>query len=140
MVAWENQMIFELIEPDNETYAELTSRFQEYNSSHSTWKLQSYCIVQKAANRIISGGRGIVNMGALEVRGLWVDENYRRSGIGAQLLSAIEDEARIRGASKALLYTFSWQAEGFYKHAGYTVFSRFDYPDGYQRIDLQKTL
>lgn len=137
----ENQTAkFELIEPDNETYAELSGRFGEYNSAHSTWKWQSYCIVQQVGDRIVAGGRGIINMGALEVRGLWVDENMRGGGVGALLLTAIENEARRRGATKAMLYTFSWQAELFYQRAGYSVFSRFDYPDGFQRIDLQKDL
>ena len=131
---------FELVEPDNETYAELSGRFSEYNSAHSTWNWQSYCIIQQVEGYIVAGGRGIINMGALEVRGLWVDEELRGSGIGSELLCAIENEARSRGVTKAMLYTFSWQAEKFYERAGYSVFSRFDYPDGFQRIDFQKEL
>ncbi len=131
---------FDLIEPDNEIYAELSGRFDEYNSVHSTWNWQSFCVVQKVGGCIVAGGRGIINMGALEVRGLWVNENLRSGGIGAQLLAAIEDEARRRGVAKAMLYTFSWQAEKFYERAGYSVFSQFDYPDGFQRIDMQKEL
>ena len=88
----------------------------------------------------MAGGRGIINMGALEVQGLWVDEKLRGSGIGTQLLIAIENEARNRGAKRAMLYTFSWQAQKFYERVGYSEFSRFNYPDGFQRIDLQKEL
>ncbi len=131
---------FKLIAADEEIYAELLSRFSEHNCAHSTWKPQSYCLVHRIDSKIVAGGRGIINMGALEVRGLWVDENLRGEGIGTNLLAAIENEARNRGATRAMLYTFSWQALKFYELAGYTEFSRFDYPDGFQRIDLQKEL
>ncbi len=131
---------FDKAEPDDAIYAELSGRFTEYNSAHSTWNCQTFCIFHETGNRIVAGGRGIINMGALEVRGLWVDENLRGNGIGAQLLTTIENEARSRGATKAMLYTYDWQAEKFYQRAGYSEFSRFDYPDGFQRIDLQKML
>jgi len=131
---------FKLAEPDEQIYAQLSSRFGEFNAAHSTWNWQSYCIFQQVAERIVAGGRGIINMGALEVRGLWVDENLRGKGIGMQILEQIEQEARKRGATKSMLYTYDWQAESFYERAGYEVYSRFDYPDGFQRIDLQKSL
>jgi len=79
-------------------------------------------------------------MGALEVRGLWVDSHLRGQGLGETILFAIENEARKRGASRAMLYTYSWQAEVFYKRMGYSEYSRFTYPDGPERIDLKKEL
>ena len=131
---------FQLIDSDNDIYKELSGRFGEYNSMHSTWNWQSYCLIHQEEGLTVAGGRGIINMGALEVQGLWVDEKLRGSGIGTQLLIAIENEARNRGAKRAMLYTFSWQAQKFYERAGYSEFSRFNYPDGFQRIDLQKEL
>ena len=131
---------FQLIEPDNEIYAELSGRFEAYNMGQSTWNWQSFCFVLKDGARITAGGRGIVNMGALEVRGLWVDEELRGTGLGGALLKAIEDEARRRGARKVMLYTYSWQAENFYLRRGYEVFARFQYPDGPERIDMEKPL
>ena len=74
------------------------------------------------------------------MRGLWVDVTLRGRGLGEKVLSAIESEARRRGASRAMLYTYSWQAEVFYERLGYRVFSRFEYPDGPERIDMQKEL
>ena len=79
-------------------------------------------------------------MGALEVRGLRVDSHLRGQGLGESILSAIENEARSRGASRAMLYTCSWQAEVFYKRLGYREYSRFIYPDGPERIDMKKEL
>lgn len=129
-----------LVDPDDETYSELSSRFDAYNSAYSTWDWNSFSFVVRDNDRIVAGGRGITNMGALEVRGLWVDEGLRGTGVGGKVLCAIEDEARRRGASRAMLYTFSWQAERFYERMGYRVFSRFEFPDGPERIDMQKEL
>ena len=131
---------FNLVEPDDNIYAELSSRFGEYNSAHSTWNWQSYCVIYQVKEKTVAGGRGIINMGALEVRSLWVDENLRGDGIGGRLLTAIENEARKRGATRAMLYTYNWQAQKFYERAGYAVFSQFEFPDGFQRIDFQKEL
>ena len=132
--------MLEIINDDDDVYAELSNRFGAYNASYSTWNWQSYCIVRRVEDKVVAGGRGIINMGALEIRGLWVDEHLRGTGLGSEILLAIEDEARLRGASRAMLYTYSWQAQSFYEKAGYTVFSMFDYPDGFQRIDMQKEL
>jgi GNAT superfamily N-acetyltransferase len=130
----------ELIDPDDDAYAQYSDNFTAYNASHSTWHVQTFSIVHRNRTKIIAGGRGIVNMGALEIRGLWVDAAQRRSGLGSALLTAIETEAVSRGASRAMLFTFDWQAEAFYRKAGYREFGRFQYPDGYARIDMQKDL
>lgn len=129
-----------LVEPDEEVYAEYSARFTEYNAAHSSWCLRSYSYVLYKDERVVAGGRGIVNMGALEIRGLWVDDLLRNQGVGRELMGAIEREARNRGASRAMLYTYSWQAQDFYESLGYEVFSRFYYPDGPERIDMQKEL
>lgn len=130
----------ELVEPDDAAYAVLSGKFADYNAAHSTWDWKSYSLVLVRDGSIVAGGRGILNMGALEVRGLWVDEPLRGQGLGEEILSGLEEEARRRGARRAMLYTYSWQALSFYERLGYREFSRFQYPDGPERIDLQKEL
>jgi len=76
----------ELVDDDDAIFLDLASRFPEYNASHSTWDRETFCCVVRETNRIVAGGQGIINMGALEVRGLWVDENFRGSGLGKQIL------------------------------------------------------
>lgn len=39
-----------------------------------------------------------------------------------------------------MLYIYSWQAQGFYENIGCEVFSKFNYPYGPERIDMQKEL
>ena len=130
----------QLVEPDDGAYAVLSGKFADYNAAHSTWDWRSYSLVLVKDGAIVAGGRGILNMGALEVRGLWVDEPLRGQGLGEEILSGLEEEARRRSARRAMLYTYSWQALGFYERLGYREFSRFPYPDGPERIDLQKEL
>ena len=79
------------------------------------------------------------SFGWLYVDTLWVDESLRGQGFGAQLMAAIEAEARSRSCSHAYLSTFSFQAGEFYKKLGYTEFGRLpDFPPGHSRLFLKK--
>lgn len=131
---------FECIDPDGDAYAEYSAHFGPYNASLSGWNVETFSMVRRDDTKIIAGGRGHVYLGALELRGLWVDDSLRGQGTGSALLIAIEAEARKRGARKAMLYTYSWQAEAFYARQGYTQYARFDFPDGHYRVDMQKDL
>ena len=132
--------VFECVEPDEDAYADYSSRFDQYNREGSGWSVQTFSLVLRDDDRIVAGGRGRIYLGALEIRGLWVDNTLRGEGMGSDLLRAIEREARRRGASKAMLYTYSWQAEAFYRKHGYEEYARFDFPEGHYRIDMQKRL
>jgi len=131
---------FELIEPDDAVYAEVSGRFGAYNAERSGWTVQTFSVVRREGEAIVAGGRGQVYLGALEVRGLWVDEDRRGSGLGAALLAQIEAEGRRRGASRGMLYTYSWQAEGFYAAQGWRPYGRFPFPEGHERIEMMKEL
>lgn len=134
------QTSFECVDPDDEVYAEYSARFDAYNREGSGSDFKTFSMVLRQDTSIVAGGRGNLFLGALEVRGLWVDAELRGTGIGSELLRAIEQEARSRGASKAMLFTYSWQAEAFYRRHGYVEFGRFDFPEGHYRIDMQKVL
>ncbi|CAD5279026.1 Acetyltransferase (GNAT) family protein [Bosea sp. 62] len=57
---------------------------------------------------------------------LWVDEQFRRSGLGTALLKRAETEARSRGARGVLVDTFSFQAPAFYKMHGYFAYGQIE--------------
>ncbi len=72
---------------------------------------------------------------------LWVDENLRNRGFGAELLKRMESEAVRLGCKYAHLDTYSFEARPFYERAGYEVFARLeDYPAGHCKYFLKKTL
>lgn len=135
-----NNLPLQLVEPDDEAYAAFSAYFDSHNAQHSSWNPRSFSIIVENDDIIIAGVRGILNMGAVEVRGLWVNAASRSTGLGRRIMRRLENEAVKRGAKRAQLYTFSWQAETFYIKMGYQPYARFEYPDGYARIDMQKEL
>ena len=77
----------------------------------------------------------------LEIKILWVKEEYRKSGIGTKLLMETENNAKAKGAIISFLDTFDFQAKGFYLKNGYTIFGILDdFPAGHKRYYLQKRL
>jgi GNAT superfamily N-acetyltransferase len=63
-------------------------RFADYNAGKSGGRAQSFSLVKREDGRIVAGGRGRVFLGALEVRGLWIDEAFRGCGLGRALFRA----------------------------------------------------
>jgi GNAT superfamily N-acetyltransferase len=103
---------------------------------------QHLCYVLKGPDETIVGGvLGATYWGWLYVDLLWVREDLRGRGYGRRLLTMAETTARERGAQKAYLDTFSFQAPAFYERRGYEVFGVLpDFPRGHQRYFLVKQL
>jgi GNAT superfamily N-acetyltransferase len=78
----------------------------------------------------VGGFRGEIFFQWLSVNILFVEESYRGKGIGTRLLAEGEAHARKRGAVRARLDTFDWQAPAFYPRHGYRELLRI--PDYYQ--------
>ncbi len=90
-------------------------------------------------SEIVGGLVGLTHWNWLSIQYLWVQEAFRKQGLGRQMLLAAEQEARVRGCEHAHLDTFSFQALPFYEALGYSVFGRLeDYPPGHTRFFLQK--
>lgn len=97
--------------------------------------------VRDEANHILGGLTADTYWDWLEVKRLWLDASMRGRGVGGQLLTAAEDEARQRGCSKSQLRTFSFQARGFYVKFGYRVVGTMeDYPPGGAYFWMRKDL
>lgn len=83
---------------------------------------------------VIAGCNGNVHFNYFFVAHLWVSETLRGQGVGAKLLTRIEEEARARQCDHVWLDTFSFQAPGFYEKQGYTRFGELpEYPPGFKR-------
>lgn len=77
----------------------------------------------------------------LYVELLFVPEEMRGQGVGADLMRRAESEAKARGCSGVWLDTFGFQARGFYEKLGYEAFGRIDgHPKGSERYFLKRTL
>ena len=72
---------------------------------------------------------------------LWLQKDLRGLGLGSQLIAQAEDEARRRGCVGLFLYTYSFQAPGFYEKLGFERMGVLeDCPPGHERIYLKKRL
>jgi GNAT superfamily N-acetyltransferase len=102
---------------------------------------QLWVVARDEKGTVIGGLQGVTLFGWLYIGVLWVHEAARRKGLGAQLLSGAEAEARARGVLQVYLDTFSFQAPEFYRKQGYREFGRLsDFPPGHQRIFMTKSL
>jgi ribosomal protein S18 acetylase RimI-like enzyme len=77
-------------------------------------------------NTLIAGVHCEVGNGWLYVINLWVAESSRQQGLGKKLLLASENKARELGCHGSYLYTYTFQAPGFYKKYGYEVFGELE--------------
>ena len=97
--------------------------------------------VRNADGATLGGATGHTNWSWLTIDGFWLPEALRRGGWGGRILAAAEEEARRRGCNRSRLYTYSFQAQGFYEKQGYTVFGVLDdYPPGHRQVWLRKDL
>lgn len=92
-------------------------------------------------NQVVGGLFGHSGMGWLYIDYLWLADSQRGNGLGAHLLGLAEDEARRRGCTGVFLYTYSFQAPGFYQKQGYEQMGVLeDCPPGHKRFYLKKRL
>ena len=91
---------------------------------------------------LIRGGLlGAIWGGWLHVTDLWLEESLRGGGLGRDLITMAEQEARDEGCRYVHLDSHSFQAPDFYKKLGYEEFGRLkDSPLGHEQVFLWKRL
>lgn len=90
---------------------------------------------------VVGGLLGHIKWKWLYVSKLWVADDHRGKGHGAELMQAAEDHARSRECIGSYLDTFEYQARPFYEKIGYQMFGTLEgYPPGYRQFFLSKSL
>jgi GNAT superfamily N-acetyltransferase len=90
---------------------------------------------------LLGGCCGSTWGGTCELNSLWVNQRYRKRGVGGRLLAVAEDEALARGCHQVVLFTYLFQAPGFYERWGYRIVGRVDdYPMGTPALWFRKCL
>ena len=87
-----------------------------------TLNYDEFCFAAENADGKIIGvitGRAYYN--EVHIGDLIVAENHRGSGVGSQLVRAVEKEYRNKGYDVITLTSFGFQAPEFYKKLGYSV-------------------
>lgn len=129
--------------PEESAWGIIGQGVHEYNLQEAgDLNFQRICFVLQTPDQEILGGViGEIYWEWFYLDLMWIRENLRGQGYGEQLLSAVEEEAKKKGAKHVFLDTFTFQAPGFYQKYGYQVFGQLpDFPPGHQRYYLTKEL
>ena len=142
-------MEYDIVAIDGEDADCLDDRIVAYNLSQMPAACEGNRVVKWFGKKITDQDGNMIAgcvaartvWGTAEVSILWVDEAYRKRGLGSQVLGAVESEAKENGCTIILLDTFDWQAKGFYEKNGYSVFGELkDCPQGHSRYYMSKSL
>ncbi len=83
---------------------------------------------------------GIDEDDTAEIDGIWVEEQYRRQGVGSYLFGEVKREAKENGAYVILSYCCDW-VSGFFFQNGFSPRGELpDYPKGHTAYELEKRI
>lgn len=79
-------------------------------------------LTREVAGELVAVLQARVSLDNAHITALVVAPSHQGQGLGRDLLTAFEDQAKARGITSITLSTKSYQAEGFYKRLGYEVY------------------
>lgn len=100
-----------------------------------------YCSCKCKKGTLIGAVMGSKTLNMFFVSHLYVDENYRKRGIGSQLLSRIESLAKDAGCDLIRFNTLNILSHNFYEINGYKETVRInDYMNGFDLVYYDKII
>ena len=133
----------EIIDLNEAQVEDIETRLSAFDENHITYKMDG-CIQIGVADdgRLIAGlDACITAFKILYVSSVFVDEGYRRKGIGAMLIREMEKRAAGMGVNTIRLDTFDWQGKEFYNALGYKCVGHYDNAeDGYSEYFFLKRI
>lgn len=128
----------------------LCARFSEHTVEHEqgVQTHEQYGFVALVGDTFVgcASGRaykeGGVPTGWFYLSDLYVEAPYRKHGLGALLLRQLEIRAALIGMRNVWTDTAGYEAPGFYKKQGYSVFCEQEnrYPTGHSKVLLRKQI
>lgn len=122
----------------------ISRQLDEFNNSITCQpdnKTLDVLITDPTTKEVKGGLIGRTSLGLFFINLLFIPQSLRKTGVGSKLLEEAEKEARRRGCVRAVLYTISFQAPGFYIKHGYKAFGEIPcLPKGTSRIFMDKEL
>jgi GNAT superfamily N-acetyltransferase len=130
--------------PDDRAQATIRAGLSDYNLGQAGYRDArplAVLVTNPDTQEVIGGLLGRTSMGLLFIDLFFLPESRRRHGMGSRVIRAAEDEAVRRGCSRAVLFTVTLQAPGFYERQGYQALGRIECdPPGHTRICMTKKL
>ena len=133
----------EIIDLNEDQVEDIESRLSSFDENYITYKMDG-CIqigVEDDGKLIAGLDACITAFKILYVSTVFVDEEYRRKGIGALMIREMEKRALAMGANTIRLDTFNWQGKEFYEALEYQCVGQYDNTeDGYSEYFFLKRL
>lgn len=136
--------ILKTLYPDKNDLSRLNNKFREFALTQildlpAETDDKPFLFSAYVSSEFVGGISGSVYWNGLEIDTLWVDENYRKCGIGNSLLNEAETFALENDAVVSFLKTVD--ATAFYEKAGYEVYGQLeDRPIGTVLYHMKKRL
>lgn len=119
----------------------IDTNLHKFNRENCEWILKnteekptktSYCNFGVYDNdKLIGGAVGYIAWKWYFLDELWIEEVYRKNGIGTKLIKKIEKYAKENNSLGVRMETWSFQAREFYEKMGYEIYATFeDCPPG----------
>ena len=102
-----------------------------------------FSLVAEDEGKLVGYTSGIADHRWLLLSDMWVEENYRRQGVGSHLLKCLEDNVKASGIEHIYLWTYGPVNPKFYEKNGYqtfTVFENYYEVEGYNQTGYRKDL
>ena len=133
----------EIIDLNEDQVEDIETRLSLFDENYITYKMDG-CIQLgiEEDGRLIAGlDACITAFRILYVSTVFVDQEYRRKGIGARLIHEMEKRAISMGVNTVRLDTFDWQGKEFYEALGYQCVGHYDNTeDGYSEYFFLKRI
>ena len=109
------------VELNEEQISGIYESLAAFDRKHIGYRLDgSVNIGIEVDGRLIAGLNGCMTAYRIfYIDTVFVEEEYRRQGVGTELLREAEKRAEALGANLIRLDTFNWQGREFYKKLGY---------------------
>ncbi len=105
------------------------------------WRALAVVASDPKTSEVLGGILGRTSLGLLFIDLVFLPDSLRGTGLGGRILEMAEVEGRERGCRRAVLYTISFQAPGFYERHGWREFGRIPCePPGTARVFMTKEL
>ena len=133
-----------IVDLTEEQAEDIETRLSTYDEKHVTCKLDGCIrIGMEEDGKLIAGlDACITAFRILYVSTVFVDEGYRRKGIGTKLIREMENRAAALGVNTIRLDTFNWQGKDFYEALGFQCVGYYENntEDGYSEYFFMKRI